>query len=149
MGRWTWLLVVKNRLIRKGIAMYCKIKSKVLTVTIIGLMNAVILFAPGTSLCADTDTGRRNQTSITNSGEKSLHPGYPGIFDTIGRLERLANDEAVIGDTLYRLSPSVTFHAPGRSNASRSRLRAGDRVGCLINARGEIESIWFISRNSR
>jgi hypothetical protein len=129
--------------------MYRKIKTKLLTVAIFGFITAVILFTPGISPCADTETSRRNRSSITNSGERPLHPGYPNIFDNIGRIDRISDGEAVISDSLYRVAPSVTYHAPGRSNASRSRFQAGDRVGCLINADGEIESIWLISRKGR
>ena len=112
------------------------INTRFFTVTIFGFIIAFILFASGIIPYAGAE-------------ERPVHPGYPKFFDKIGRLERLADGEAVVSDSLFRVSASATYHTPRQRNASRSRFRPGDRVGCLINADGEIESIWFISRNRR
>ena len=129
--------------------MYRKLKTRFFTVTMFGFIIAVIIFTPGISLHAGSVPSRSNGPSVTNVGERPVHPGYPEIFDFIGRVDRIANGEAVISDSLYRVSSSASYHAPGPSNALRSRFRAGDRVGCLINADDEIESIWLISRKGR
>lgn len=129
--------------------MYSKIKTRFFAVIICGSITAVILFAPGISPCAGTESRRTGGSAVTVDGEKPLHPGYPVAFDNFGRMDRIADEEVVISDSLYRLSPAVTYHTPGHSNASRSRLHTGDYVGCLMNSDGEIESIWLIRGRQR
>ena len=129
--------------------MYQKIKTKFFTVTICGIMTAVMLLAPGINPCADAESRRMGGSAVTNVSDNPLYPGYPEDFDSIGRLDRIADEEVVISDVLYRLSPSAAYHTPNHSNASPSRFHDGDYVGCLIDESGEIESIWLISRAER
>jgi hypothetical protein len=81
--------------------------------------------------------------------ERPIHPGYPKAFDNLGRVDRIADGEVVISDSLFRLSPDVTYHRPGDRRASRSGFHTGDYVGCLMNAAGEVESIWLIRGRKR
>jgi hypothetical protein len=114
-----------------------------------GLIFAVMTFAP--AIGPDAEAGSKNlgQSNIVVTGETPVHPGYPRLFDNIGTLDRLTSGEAVIDDSLYRISHSATYHVPGPRDVSRSRLHAGDIVGCLITTNGKIESMWLISGNSR
>ena len=114
-----------------------------------GLIFAVMGFAPGNGPDAEAGSNNLGRSNLVVTGETPVHPGYPRLFDNIGTLDRLTTSEAVIGDSLYRISNSVTYHVPGPRDVSGSRLHAGDFVGCLFSADGEIESIWLISRNSR
>ncbi len=77
-------------------------------------------------------------------GEWVLPKHYPNGFDGWGRIDRLAADEVVIDDTLYPLSPSVTYNIPTNNNISSSFLRVGDIVGYLKNPKGFIISLWRI-----
>lgn len=80
-----------------------------------------------------------------HKGEWILPENYPpGGFDGWGRIDRLGKDEVVIDDTLYRLSASVTYHAPSADNVSASWLQAGNLVGFLTNVNGEVISLWRI-----
>jgi hypothetical protein len=63
---------------------------------------------------------------------------YPDQFSGFGRIDRIASDEIVIDDLLYRLASSVTYHTPTRTNASRSWFRTGNLVGFVLNLEQEI-----------
>jgi hypothetical protein len=140
----------KNRFIwRKGINMYINIKKRIFEAVVAGLIFAIMTFTPG--IGPDAEAGSKNlaKSNLVITGETPVHPGYPRLFDNIGRIDRLTAGEAVIDDSLYRISHSATYHVPGPHNVSGSRFKPGDIVGCLISADGEIESIWLISRNGR
>ena len=125
------------------------INKRLFEAVLAGLFFVAIAFAPG--IGSDAEAGSKNprRSDIVYTGETPVHPGYPQLFDNIGTIDRLAAGEVVIDDSLYRISNSTTYHVPGSYTVSRSRFKAGDSVGCLFTADGEIESIWFISRNSR
>mgnify|MGYP003566059876 CR=1 FL=1 len=129
--------------------MHINIKNRFCAAVLIGLIFAALNFAPGS--CPDAAAGSKNRgkPSIVVTGETPVHRGYPRLFDNIGIIDGLTAREAVIDDSPYHLSPSATYHLPGGHEASRSRFRAGDRVGCLIAADGKIESVWLISRKNR
>jgi hypothetical protein len=129
--------------------MYININKRLFEAVLAGLFFVAMAFAPG--IGPDAVAGSRNpgRSNIVVTGETPVHPGYPRLFDNIGTIDRLAAGEVVIDDSLYRISNSATYHVPGPYDVSRSRFKAGDSVGCLITADGEIESIWFISRNRR
>ena len=132
-----------------GIKMNINNKTRLIEAVLAGLIFAVMTFAP--AIGPDAEAGSKNlgQSNIVVTGETPVHPGYPRLFDNIGTIDRLTAREAVISDSLYRISHSATYHVPGPRDVSGSRLHAGDFVGCLLTADGEIESIWLISRNSR
>ena len=126
-----------------------KIKKRLIEAILVGLILAVTGLAPGIGPDAGAGSSSPGRSRPVVTGETPVHPGYPRLFDNVGTLDRLTASEAVIGDSLYRLSNSVTYHVPGPRDVSGSRLHAGDYVGCLFSVDGEIESIWLISRNSR
>jgi hypothetical protein len=115
----------------------------------IAMVIVAMAFTPGIGPDAEAGSKNRGRSDIAYTGETPVHPGYPQLFDNVGTIGRLAAGEVVIDDSLYRLSNSAAYYVPGPYAVSRSRFKAGDRVGCLITVDGEIESIWFISRNSR
>jgi hypothetical protein len=129
--------------------MYSKLKTRFFAVIICGFITAGILFAPGIGQCAGTESRRMGGSAITLDVDNPLHPDYPGAFDNVGRVDRIADGEVVISDSLYRLSPAVTYHTAHDSSASRSDFHTGDYVGCLMNAAGEVESIWLIRGRER
>ena len=129
--------------------MHINIKQRFFEAVLIGLIFAVIIFTPGS--CPDAAAGSKNRgkSNIVITGETPVHPGYPRLFDNIGTIDRLTPREAVIDDSIYRLSLSATYHLPGARQVSRTNFKEGDMVGCLITADGEIESMWLISRKGR
>ena len=129
--------------------MHINIKNRFCAAVLIGLIFAALNFVPGS--CPDAVAGSKNRgrPSIVVTGETPVHPGYPRLFDNIGMIDRLTAREAVIDDTFYRISPSVTYHLPGAREVSRTRFRAGDMVGCLLTEDGKIESMWLITRKGR
>jgi len=129
--------------------MHINIKNRFCAAVLIGLIFAALNFAIG--ICPDAVAGSKNhgRPSIVVTGETPVHPGYPRLFDNIGAIDRLTAREVVIDDSLYRISHSATYHLPGARKVSRTRFRAGDMVGCLLNEDGKIESMWLISRKGR
>ena len=78
-------------------------------------------------------------------GERADFPSYyPERFDGIGRIDRIARDEIVISDSLYKLSPYATYATPKRKTAQRTRLDIGNLVGFVANEKNEIVSLWLI-----
>jgi hypothetical protein len=78
-------------------------------------------------------------------GERTRFPTYyPEKFDGIGRIDRIARDEIVISDSLYKLSPYATYATPKRKTAQRTRLDIGNLVGFVANEKNEIVSLWLI-----
>jgi hypothetical protein len=69
---------------------------------------------------------------------------YPKKFKQIGRVDRIALDEVVINDCLFRLSPDVEYHTPSIENASSAWFKEGKFVGYVTNSRREIVSLWLI-----
>jgi len=141
--------IIKKTDSHGGINMHINIKKRFFEAMIAGLIFAVINFMPGS--CPDAAAGSKNRgkSNIVITGETPVHPGYPRLFDNIGTIDSLTAREAVIDDSLYRLSHSATYHLPGAHAVSRTHFKAGDMVGCLITADGEIESMWLISRKGR
>ena len=129
--------------------MVINLKKRLSGAVLAGLIFAVMTFAP--AIGPDAEAGSKNfgRSNIVVTGETPVHPGYPRLFENIGTLNRLTAGEAVIDDSLYRISHSATYHVPGPRDFSGSRLHAGDIVGCLMTTDGEIESMWLISGNSR
>lgn len=129
--------------------MVININKRLFEAVLAGLFFVAMAFTP--AIGPDAEAGSRNpgRSDIVYTGETPVHPGYPQLFDNIGTIDRLAAGEVVIDDSLYRISNSATYHVPGPHDVAGSRFHAGDMVGCLITADGEIESIWLISRNSR
>jgi len=72
-------------------------------------------------------------------------PGhYPGKFDGTGHIDRIGDNEIVIDDSLYKISPFVKYHTPGASNTSIGRFRAGDLVGFIKNSDNDVISLWLV-----
>jgi hypothetical protein len=129
--------------------MHININKRLFKAVLAGLFFVAMAFAPGIGPDAVAGLRKPGRSNIVVTGETPVHPGYPRLFDNVGTIDRLSAGEVVIDDSLYRISNSATYHVPGPYDVSRSRFKAGDSVGCLITADGEIESIWFISRNRR
>jgi hypothetical protein len=78
-------------------------------------------------------------------GERADFPSYyPEKFNGIGRIDRIARDEIVISDSLYKLSPYAKYATPKRKTVQRTRLGIGNLVGFVTNEKNEIASLWLI-----
>jgi hypothetical protein len=69
---------------------------------------------------------------------------YPDQFDGTGRIDRIALDEVVIDDSLYRFSPYAEYATPTDRHALRAWFQVGNRVGYVTNENHEIISLWLI-----
>lgn len=76
--------------------------------------------------------------------ERKFPDYYPEKFDTIGTVDRIAEDEIVIGDILFGLSPTTTYHTPTIKDASKVLFPVGSRVGLKTNLKREVTSIWLL-----
>ena len=112
---------------------------------ITGLILVVLSFVVGPAQTATAGSKGRGRSKMISDGEKPVYPGYPRLFDTVGRIDRLTDRKVVIDDSLHRISSSTTFHSQTQGDASRSRFHVGDVVGCLTNSKGEIKSMWLIT----
>jgi hypothetical protein len=69
---------------------------------------------------------------------------YPDKFNAIGKIDRIAENEIVINDTLYRLSPNVTCYTPTSKYVSKALFSVGNRVGVEIASKNEVMSLWLL-----
>jgi hypothetical protein len=76
-------------------------------------------------------------------GGSVLPEYYPNRFDGTGRINRIAMDEVVIDDLLYRLSPYAEYATPTDRHALRAWFQVGNRVGYITNEKHEIISLWL------
>ena len=126
-----------------------KINTRLFTIILAAITLTSVLFMPGSDPLAEAKSKKFGNSEVIYDGERPVHPGYPRLFDIVGKIDRLTADEAVIDDTLYRLSFTVEYHTPNQRHAMQSRFEAGDLVGCLIDSNGEITSMWRIAENER
>jgi len=66
----------------------------------------------------------------------------------IGAIDRIATDEVVIGDCLYKFSLGIRFYTNAKLNtyANRSWFRKGIWVGYQINDKNEVTAMWLESK---
>lgn len=58
----------------------------------------------------------------------------------------VGNDEVVISDQTYKIASNAVFYARDeRTKISFSRFDEGDQVEFSVNAKGEIDAMWFSS----
>lgn len=69
---------------------------------------------------------------------------YPYGFHGMGYILSISNNEAVIDDKVFALSPDVAYHTLEIENASSAFFRPGIRVGYLLKSEKEIKSLWLI-----
>ena len=69
---------------------------------------------------------------------------YPYGFHGMGYILRITQEEVVIDDNVYALSPAVTYHTLDIENASSAFFQPGKRVGYLFDSEGEIKSLWMV-----
>ena len=69
---------------------------------------------------------------------------YPHTFNLIGKIDRIAETEIVINDTLYRLSPNLSCYTPTSMYASKAVFSVGNRVGVEIDSKNEVTSLYLL-----
>ena len=71
------------------------------------------------------------------------HYPYSG-FHGMGTILTISENDAVIDDKVFAISPDAAYHTLEIENASRAFFRAGQRVGYLLDSEGKIKSLWLI-----
>ncbi len=92
--------------------------------------------------CAGNDAG------ISFMDEKPLYPGYPVMFDILGKIYRVSESEIVINDTLLKLTRTTLFVTPYTKNAGISRFQKGDIAGIKLGKNRQVISIWLIKKHT-
>jgi hypothetical protein len=66
----------------------------------------------------------------------------------IGTIDQIRDDEVVVNDSLFKLSPGVKFYTNSKMNtyANRSRFRKGTYIGYQFNGTREITAMWLESK---
>jgi hypothetical protein len=77
-------------------------------------------------------------------GEYGFPDHYPPGFDEQGRIDRIAVDEVVIDDILWKFSPDVKYHTKTTRNASRGWFKVGSQVGFIKDAGNRISALYLI-----
>jgi len=119
------------------------------SVFLAAIVIAILSIAPGFVPYTQAEMKPFPGSNIVYNGEQPVHPGYPHLFDKVGRIDRISERQAVIDDSLHQISLTATYHTPRHHDVSSARFHVGDIVGCLTNSEGEIESMWLIVRNKR
>jgi len=96
-------------------------------------------------LCMPAGAGAGEQKI---KGEWILPAHYPAGFDGYGYLNRIAAEEVVIDDALFRLSPAVTYTTLESVMAAAGNFKEGDLVGYLTDTEQNIISLWLIKKGS-
>jgi hypothetical protein len=76
--------------------------------------------------------------------EQKFPDYYPEKFNAIGNIDRIAEGEIVIGDTLYKLSPYTTYHTPTARDTSKVLFPVGSLVGFITTSGRAVTSLWLI-----
>jgi len=81
-------------------------------------------------------------------GEWILPENYPAGFDGYGYINRIAADEVVIDEALFRVSPAIIYATPNSIMAKIGDFTDGDLVGYLTDSEQVIVSLWLIEKGS-
>lgn len=77
-------------------------------------------------------------------GEYGFPAHYPPGFDEQGRIDRIAVDEVVIDDIVWKFSPDVKYHTKTTQNASRDWFKVGSQVGFIKDAGNRILALYLL-----
>jgi len=69
---------------------------------------------------------------------------YPYGFHGMGEIGRIGENDIVIDDSHFALSPGIKYHTLNIKNASKAFFRPGMKVGYLIASEKNIISLWMI-----
>jgi len=70
---------------------------------------------------------------------------YPKRFSGVGHIDRISKYEIVIDDSLFKLSPRVTYSTPEKWHASEAYVKVGSYIGFVTGSdKHEIISIWLL-----
>jgi len=126
----------------KGIVEHMKSNRKCLIRKIILCLALVVFLTAGLMPAGVGQAERRVK------GEWTLPKHYPNGFHGYGYLDRIAEDEVIINDSVLKIAPYATYATPGSEIATSADFKLGDLVGYLKNAKNEVESLWLIKRSA-
>ena len=98
----------------------------------------LLQMAMGAGAWADSTAGANTLTDTTPQRED----GFRVEFQGVGVIDRMGAGEIVIDDSLFRLSPSVSFYGEGGEPLSSGSLTVGTLVGYELEGERVIRSLW-------
>jgi hypothetical protein len=69
---------------------------------------------------------------------------YSEEYSSKGRIDRISDNEIVINDCLYKLTPSTIFKTTTMENAQRDSIKEGDFVHFTIDENRKVKTIVLI-----
>ncbi|MDM8541348.1 hypothetical protein QUF90_09685 [Desulfococcaceae bacterium HSG9] len=67
-------------------------------------------------------------------------------IESIGMVDRIADDEVVIGDTLFRFASEAEIYSQDSEQLSKTDIIVGNIVGWMLNEKGEIAKLWKLAK---
>ena len=105
----------------------------IITVLIFSVLFSLI------NICSGEDK------AVKKYQEEIVYPKhYPNKFNGMGHIDRISRNEIVIDDSLFSLSPHVTYSTKGKRHASKAWLKVGSFIGYKTDSNNKIVSIWLI-----
>jgi hypothetical protein len=98
------------------------------------LLQLVVGFVPW----AGSAAGANTLTDATPQRED----GFQVEFQGVGVIDRMGAGEIVIDDSLFRLSPTVSFYGEGGEPLSSGSFKEGTLVGYELEGERAIRSLW-------
>ncbi len=114
-------------------------RMRMLTMAVLMAGLLILPLAPGTA------AGKRKNVVP----EKALYPGYPLAFSARGHIDRIGDGEIVIDDGLFKVGPNVRFNRPNQLGTAMKNFSAGERVGFIVDKKGNLKSVWLLKKKRR
>jgi hypothetical protein len=67
-------------------------------------------------------------------------------IEVIGMVDRIADDEIVLNDRLFRFAPEVEIYSQNGERLSMTDIIEGHIVGWMLNEKGEIAKLWKLAK---
>ena len=67
-------------------------------------------------------------------------------IQSIGMVDRIADDEIVLGDKLFRFAPEAQIYSQNGARLSMTDIIEGHIVGWMLNEKGEITKLWKLAK---
>jgi len=94
------------------------------------------------ALCAGAWAGTAAGTDTLTDTTPQREDGFQVEFQGVGVIDRMGSGEIVIDDSLFRLSPSVSFFGEGGEPLSSGSFTEGTLVGYELEGERVVRSLW-------
>ena len=120
------------------------VKAVVLSVLLTGLV-----VSHGVDAALAQKHQNQGRQALGGVSEKPIYQGYPLDFSGRGRIDRIGDGEIVIGDGLFKVNSGVRFNRPNQLGTSMSNFSAGEKIGFIIDKKGNLKSVWLLKKKGK